>query len=155
MDMFTDPLAEVLARLAALEAAVFAKAPKPAKETVGETLNAAWQRWEAHRRGTKGWTLTARSLNMMKLRELSGVDGELAMKIVNQSIERGWTGLFPLKVDERAPAPVQHKTVKQALAPTEDKLTAHVNWLKQSAPLRGVTQEQLAAEIEEATRRLA
>lgn len=158
MDMFADPMAELLARIEALEAAVFAKAPKPAKEAVEPLLGIAWAKWDRHRSGKRGWTADARTLSMRTLRKLAGTDGTLALAIVDQSIERGWTGLFPLKAQDGPQAsqnPVQHKTVKQALTPTEDKLTAQVNWLKQSAPLRGVTQEQLAAEIEEATRRLA
>lgn len=157
MDMFADPMAELLARIEALEAAVFAKAPKPAKEDIEPLLGIAWAKWDRHRSGKKGWTADARTLSMRTLRKLAGTDGALALAIVDQSIERGWTGLFPLKADERPISlpPVKHKTVKEALAPTEDRLTAQIRWLEQSAPLRGVTQEQLAAEIEEARSRLA
>lgn len=149
MDMFADPMAELLARIEALEAAVFAKAAKPAKESP-EALGEAWAQWEAYRKG-RGWTANARALNMRKIRELAGTDGALALKIVNQSIERGWTGLFPLKdAPQAAPQPVKHKTVAEALAPTETPLQARIGWLRQQAQLMDWTPEKLGEEIAKA-----
>lgn len=147
-------MAELLARIEALEAAVFAKAAKPAKEKPEEALSEAWCKWDRHRSGKKGWTADARTLSMRTLRKLAGTDGALALAIVDQSIERGWTGLFPLKVDERAPAPVQHKTVKQALAPTEDKLTAQLRWLRNQVERGVMTESEFNAEAEKARERM-
>lgn len=147
-------MAELLARIEALEAAVFAKAPKPAKVTPEEALSEAWCKWDRHRSGKKGWTSDARTLSMRTLRKLAGTDGALALAIVDQSIERGWTGLFPLKVDERVPAPVQHKTVKQALAPTEDKLTAQIRWLRNQVERGAMTESEFNAEAEKARDRM-
>lgn len=152
--MFADPMAELLARIEALEAAVFAKAPKSAKEKPEEALSEAWCKWDRHRGGKRGWTADARTLSMRTLRKLAGTDGTLALAIVDQSIERGWTGLFPLKVDDRAPAPVQHKTVKQALAPTEDRLTAHLGWLRNQVERGVMTESEFNAEAEKARERM-
>lgn len=155
MDLFSDDrYTALLARLEALEAAVFAKAPKPAKVTPEEALSEAWTKWDRHRSGKKGWTADARTLSMRTLRKLAGTDGALALAIVDQSIERGWTGLFPLKVDERAPVPVQHKTVKQALAPTEDRLTAHLTWLERQRDLGQISPDEFNAEAEKARERM-
>lgn len=152
MDLFSDDdrYTALLARLEALEAAVFPKAARPVKESVGDPLLAAWQRWESYRKGKK-WTGEARVLNMRKLRALAGEDGALALAIVEQSIERGWTGLFPLKVDERAtPQPAKHKTVREALAPTETKLERHLGWLDQQRRLGVMDDETYNREAAEA-----
>jgi hypothetical protein len=123
-----ERIAELLSRVEALEAVVYQQA-KAERTKVDEPLNEAWQLWNRHRNG-KGWTAEAKKLNMRKLRELAGTDGELAVKIVRQAIELGYTGLWPLKTlsDSRsrlpsseAPSAVQTKTVAQALAPSETK----------------------------------
>jgi hypothetical protein len=157
MDMFADPMAELLARIEALEAAVFAKAPKPAKVTPEEALSEAWTKWDRHRSGKKGWTADARTLSMRTLRKLAGTDGTLALAIVDQSIERGWTGLFPLKAQDGPQAsqkPVQHKTVKQALTPTEDRLTAQLRWLRNQVERGVMTESEFNAEAEKARERM-
>lgn len=124
-----DRYADLLARLEALESIVY-QTQKAERSKVDEPLNEAWQLWNRHRNG-KGWTAEAKKRNMAKLKELAGTDGELALKIVGQSIEFGYQGLFPLKTSkpssERslnasvAPSAVQTKTVAQALAPSETK----------------------------------
>lgn len=124
-----DRYADLLARLEALESIVY-QTPKAERSKVDEPLNEAWQLWNRHRNG-KGWTALAKKLSMNKLRELAGTDGSLAVKIVEQSIEKGYTALYPLK-DSRdhvsgitatraSPSAVQTKTVAQALAPSETK----------------------------------
>lgn len=127
-----DRYADLLARLEALESIVY-QTQKAERSKVDEPLNEAWQLWNRHRNG-KGWTAEAKKLNMRKLRELAGTDGELAVKIVRQAIELGYTGLWPLKPQTGkitsgrlgqsgggAPSAVQTKTVAQALAPSETK----------------------------------
>lgn len=122
-----DRYADLLARLEALESIVY-QTQKAERSKVDEPLNEAWQLWNRHRNG-KGWTAEAKKLNMRKLRELAGSDGELAIKIVRQAIELGYTGLWPLKAPQsnsvgrlsEAPRAVQTKTVAQALAPSETK----------------------------------
>lgn len=131
-DLFSgdDRYADLLARLEALESIVY-QTQKDERSKVDEPLNEAWQLWNRHRNG-KGWTAKARELSMRTLRELAGCDGKLAIRIVEQSIERGWTGLFALRSQETqasgrgsfagsAPSAVQTKTVAQALAPSETK----------------------------------
>ncbi len=159
-DLFSDDdrYTALLARLEALEAAVFPKAARPAKESVGDPLLAAWQRWEAYRKGKK-WTAEARTLNMRKLRALAGEDGEMALAIVQQSIEFGYQGLFPLKAPQNGPQatqqPVKHKTKAQALAPTEDKRTAHLAWCWNQVERGMMTEDEFHAEAEKARGRIA
>lgn len=136
-------IAELMERIEALEAIVYAS-QKVERTKADEPLNEAWQIWNRHRSG-KGWTAKARELSMRKLRELAGTDGALALKIVEQSVEFGYQGLFPLKTSkpssERfsnasvAPSAVQSKTVKEALTPTETPEQAHRNWLAQQKAL--------------------
>lgn len=127
-----DRYADLLARLEALEAVVY-QTQKAERSKVDEPLNEAWQLWNRHRNG-KGWTALAKKLSMNKLRELAGTDGALAVKIVEQSIEKGYTSLYPVKppstdtrssgyagMASQAPSAVQTKTVAQALAPSETK----------------------------------
>jgi hypothetical protein len=147
-DLFSDDdrYTALLARLEALEAAVFPKTARPAKEKAEEELSFAWGKWDRHRHG-KGWTADARTLSMRTLRKLAGTDGALALAIVDQSIERGWSGLFPLKADDRqqAPAP-KHKSKQEALAPTEDKRTAHLAWCRNQVERGMMTEAEFQAE---------
>lgn len=50
--------------------------------------------------------------------------------------------------------PVQHKTVKQALAPTEDRLTAHLTWLERQRDLGQISPDEFNAEAEKARERM-
>jgi hypothetical protein len=56
-----------------------------------------WVEWNAYRaaRG-KGWTEHAKSLSLSTLKKLHA-EGHDPRAVVNQSIERGWTGLFAIK----------------------------------------------------------
>ena len=55
-----------------------------------------WQDWHNFRNDRKGWTAKARTLSLRTLGALwaAGADPR---KVIDQSIERGWTGLFPIK----------------------------------------------------------
>ncbi len=127
----------LLERVEALEALVYQQA-KQERVKADEPLNEAWQLWNRHRNG-KGWTAKARELSMKKLRELAGTDGQLAMQIVCQSIERGWTGLFPMKTASTVTqssgnagfVPSTHKTVAEAFTPSESRDANHAAWLAQ------------------------
>lgn len=137
-DLFgeNDRIAELEARVAALEALLNPQA-KQERAKVDEPLNEAWQVWNRHRNG-KGWTAKARELSMKKLRELAGTDGEKAMAIVCQSIERGWSGLFELKSPvttatnaAASTTSTKYKTATEALARTESREDNHAAWLAQ------------------------
>lgn len=100
---------------------------------VPEELKLAWAVWNRHRGASKGWTALAKERNLAKLVALAGDNPALAMDIVDQSIERTWTGLFPIKDDGR-PAPTPQptaKTAKQAMAPSESKLANKLGYAKQ------------------------
>lgn len=65
--------------------------------TLPEWLPAeAWNDWHEHRSAGKGWTPKARELSLRTLAELREA-GNDPRRVIEQSIERGWTGLFPVK----------------------------------------------------------
>lgn len=65
-------------------------------------LLTAWLDFAEARRAKRSPIKTVRTVELLdkKLRELSGGKAETAVKILEQSIENGWTGLFPLKDGE-------------------------------------------------------
>jgi hypothetical protein len=58
-----------------------------------------WQDWHQFRNVRKGWTAKARQLSLRTLEKLH-VEGCCPREVVDQSIERGWTGLFAPKVNQ-------------------------------------------------------
>lgn len=60
----------------------------------------AWADWHNFRNRRKGWTPKARELSLGTLIRLQAA-GHDPSKVINRSIERGWTGLFPLPENER------------------------------------------------------
>lgn len=56
---------------------------------------AVWDDWHKFRNARKGWTPKARALSLAKLGRLYA-DGHDPQAVIEQSIERGWTGLFPV-----------------------------------------------------------
>lgn len=60
-----------------------------------------WADWHQYRNARKGWTPKARELSMSTLADLRDA-GHDPRAVVNQSIERGWTGLFPVKQSDSA-----------------------------------------------------
>ncbi len=57
-----------------------------------------WEMWHDFRNRGKGWTAQARSLSLGTLTRLRA-DGHDPKQVIEQSIERGYTGLFPLKTN--------------------------------------------------------
>lgn len=57
--------------------------------------NEAWERWVKYRKEIKK-SLTP-STAQMQLRKLGGVAPEVRVKMIDQSIQNGWTGLFEIK----------------------------------------------------------
>lgn len=60
-----------------------------------------WDDWHSYRNARKGWTAKARTLSLRTLTDLRD-QGHDPRKVVEQSIERGWTGLFPVHDRARA-----------------------------------------------------
>lgn len=56
----------------------------------------AWADWHKFRNSRKGWTPKARELSLSTLTKLYA-KGHDPTAVIEQSIERGWTGLFELK----------------------------------------------------------
>lgn len=65
----------------------------------------SWERWEAFRKrkSAKAWTEDARSLSLRTLTKLREA-GHDPTAVIDQSIERGYAGLFELKGAQRKPA---------------------------------------------------
>jgi hypothetical protein len=58
-----------------------------------------WEMWDRYRNSKKGWTADAKKLNLRTLTEIAS-KGFDPRKVVETSIERGWTGLFEPKADQ-------------------------------------------------------
>lgn len=56
----------------------------------------AWADWHKFRNSRKGWTPKARELSLATLTKLR-TKGHDPTAVIEQSIERGWTGLFEIK----------------------------------------------------------
>lgn len=54
-----------------------------------------WAMWHDFRNARKGWTPKARELSLSSLTKLRD-QGHEPRAVIEQSIERGWTGLFPI-----------------------------------------------------------
>lgn len=71
----------------------------PADEALNQTF---LDYIDARKKMKKPMTEKAIELAMRELEKLAGTDNELAIKILNQSIFRGWMGLFPLKDEKQS-----------------------------------------------------
>lgn len=88
----------------------------------------SWNMWARYRRTAGKWNEDAKRLNLAKLKRLYA-EGHDPTLVIEQSIERGWTGLFPLKSDtqqagRKAPAPENFK--EKAYVGTDE---ADIDWL--------------------------
>jgi len=125
---------------------------KPARQQTDcpPEIRQAWSLWCLHKAGAKGWSAQSRKLCLAKLVELSGLNGDLAERIVNQSIERGWTGLFAVK---DAPKLTAVKTVQQAMKPSETPLERDVGRARHDCHLGLIDTAERDRRIVEATQR--
>ena len=81
----------------------------------------AWDAWQRFRSARKGWTDDAKALclrTLTKLRE----QGHEPRAVIEQSIERGWTGLFPVKADPAKPPMAQQFAEKTYTGTPDDEL---------------------------------
>lgn len=62
-----------------------------------------WEKWDRYRKKVSGkkWTMDAKELSVDTLGKLRAAGNDIT-EVVNQSIERGWTGLFELKDQPKA-----------------------------------------------------
>lgn len=85
-----------------------------------EKLNAAFVDFVEMRKKIKKPLATERAIELAinEVNKLSGGDSEKAIAIINQSILRGWQGLFPLKeeqkTEQKAPASIAEKWANAA-----------------------------------------
>ena len=71
-----------------------------------------WTDWHDYRNSRKGWTKKAKQLSLSTLKTLRD-QGHDPKAVVEQSIERGWSGLFPIKSagQTQQPKPRQRKNL--------------------------------------------
>lgn len=80
----------------------------------------AWHEWHVFRNARKGWTATARKLSLRTLTDLHTA-GHDPRAVIEQSIERGWTGLFPTKTqDARGSPPIAQTFADKTYTGTPD-----------------------------------
>jgi uncharacterized protein YdaU (DUF1376 family) len=72
----------------------------------------AWQDWHRYRNSRKGWTQHARELSLRTLTELRA-QGHEPRRVIDQSIERGWSGLFPIKGQDGAITATPKRRLKE------------------------------------------
>lgn len=152
MTLFDEPITmeSLLERIEALEAALEVKGARKRTDCPPEIAQ-AWGEWNLHRAG-KGWTAQARKLSLTKLVELSGLNGEVALKIVRQSIERSYTGLFPVKEEPKLTlVPQAMKGVKEAFKPSETPLERDVAYARQLCSMGQIDVSERDRRIAEAT----
>lgn len=74
----------------------------------------AWAMWNRFRiaKGAKGWTEDAKALSIRDLKKLHAA-GNDPQAVIEQSIQRGWTGLFEVKQANAAPAMAANQSAAQ------------------------------------------
>lgn len=73
------------------------KGGKPPALTLPDWLpQSAWDDWHSFRNSSKGWTHKARELSLRTLTKLYA-KGNDPTAVIENSIEKGWTGLFEIK----------------------------------------------------------
>lgn len=152
--LFDSPptLESLLARIEALEAKVMEKPVRQSTE-VPDELRQAWSLWTLHKSGSKGWTAIAKQRQIAKLAELAGRDGALAMRIVETSIERGWTTFYLPKDDPKPKVVPTQRTVKQAMQPTETPLERDIARARHDYHYGVIDEAERDRRIQEATHR--
>ena len=132
MTLFDTPLTleSLLARIEALEAKLM---DKPARQCadVPPELRQAWGMWRLHKASDKRWTAIAKQRQIAKLAEVSGLDSDLAVRIVGEAIERGWTTFYAPKETPALPAAPKVIGAKAAFKPSETPLERDMAWLRQ------------------------
>lgn len=79
----------------------------------------AWADWHTFRNARKGWTPKARALSLRTLTELHAA-GHDPRRVIEQSIERGWTGLFPLHDGASTKPPMAQQFADKTYTGTPD-----------------------------------
>ena len=95
---------------------------KPPALTLPDWLpESTWADWHAFRNQRKGWTHKARELSLATLTKLR-TKGHDPTAVIEQSIERGWTGLFEPRSETAAARPqtTNHGKTAQAIQALED-----------------------------------
>jgi uncharacterized protein YdaU (DUF1376 family) len=88
---------------------------KPPALTLPDWLpQSTWSDWHNYRNSRKGWTQKARELSLRTLSTLYE-QGHDPRTVIEQSIEKGWTGLFPVRTEKIIALPQDRKTESKTL----------------------------------------
>lgn len=90
-------------------------ADKPPAVEMPEWLpTEAWEMWDRFRKkkDSKAWSADAKKLSIRELGKLQN-QGHDPASVIEQSVQRGWTGLFPLKAAFVAPVSDRHGNFKE------------------------------------------
>ncbi len=85
-----------------------------------------WDRFRK-KKDSKAWTIDAKKLSIRELGKLQA-KGMDHVAIIEQSVQRGWTGLFPLKMGQQAASPNKHGNFKGRNYVGTD--TTAVDWMR-------------------------
>lgn len=151
--LFDSPptLESLLARIEALEAKVMDKPVRQCTEVPPE-LREAWGMWCLHKASDKRWTAIAKQRQIAKLAEVSGLNSALAVRIVGEAIERGWTTFYAPKEPVKGAAP-QARGVKEAFTPSETPLEKAISRARQDHHYGVIDAAERDRRIVEATQR--
>lgn len=124
------------------EPKIKSKGARAAPLVVPEWLpSEVWDKWHRYRNNGKKWTHDARALSLRTLTELHAA-GHDPMAVVDQSIERGWTGLFAIKEFPNA-----NRTTGGNLSAVEKVRAANAaNAAARAAAVRAAEYDELPAE---------
>lgn len=110
----------------------------------------AWTRWNKYRAGIRKPYKSAASIDLAQRRLASF--GEYQMQVVEQSIERAWTGLFALNKTELARLE-KAKTLAREEARAMEALAIRAQRIRFRQPRPGETSRDYRIDLESAERR--
>lgn len=89
----------------------------------------AWSMWDRFRKkkDPKAWTVDAKKLSIRELGKMQA-KGMDHVAIIEQSVQRGWTGLFPLRAVQQTALPNKHGDFKERKYVGTD--TTAVDWIR-------------------------
>lgn len=151
MNLFDQPvtLESLLARIEALEAKLIDK-PARQRSEVPDELRQAWSLWYLHKAGEKRWSAVAKAKQLSKLAEFSGMNPALAMQIVEEAIEKGWTTFYAPK---SAPRLSVVQSPREAMKPSESPLERDIARARQDYKFGAIDAAERDRRIAEVTQR--
>lgn len=154
MNLFDEPptLESLLTRIEALEAKVMDKPVRQSTEVPPE-LREAWSLWYLHKAGCKDWSAAAKRQQVKRLAEVSGLNPERALRIVEVAIEKGWRTFYELKDEPKLSLVPKAAGAKAAFTPSETPLERQRAWARQQLQLGAIDQSEHDRIVAEATQK--